>query len=91
MLAETVDAIWKMVEQAAADDALDPSRGGPGALLARRELVARGTRRLSAVIRRGVESGAGTPPPAGVAGVYHEPPLIGRLEPAGGLSHRAVV
>ena len=61
MLAETVDAIWKMVEQAAADDALDPSRGGPGALLARRELVARGTRRLSAVIRRGVESGAFSP------------------------------
>jgi len=61
MLAETVDAIWKMVEQAAADDALDPSGRGPGALLARRDLVQRGTRKLSAVIRRGVESGAFSP------------------------------
>ncbi len=57
-LAETVDAIWKMIEQAATDGALDLSRGDGGALLARRELVQRGTGMLSAVIRRGVESGA---------------------------------
>jgi len=57
LLAETVNAIWKMIEQAAIDGALDPSRGDGGALLARRELVQRGTCMLSAVIRRGVESG----------------------------------
>jgi len=58
LLAETVDAIWTMIEQAATDGALDLSRGDGGALLARRELVQRGTGMLSAVIRRGVESGA---------------------------------
>ena len=57
-LAETVDAIWTMIEQAATDGALDLSRGDGCALLARRELVQRGTCMLSAVIRRGVESGA---------------------------------
>ena len=57
LLAETVNAIWKMIEQAAIDGALDPSRGDGDALLARRELVQRGTCMLSAVIRRGVESG----------------------------------
>jgi len=57
LLAETVNAIWKMIEQAAIDGALDPSRGDGDALLARRELVQRGTCVLSAVIRRGVECG----------------------------------
>jgi len=47
LLAETVDAIWTMIEQAATDGALDPSRGDGGALLARRELVQRGTGMLS--------------------------------------------
>src|SRR6266849_7015751 len=58
MLAETVNAIWKMIEQAATAGALDPSREDGCALLARRELVQRGTCMLSAVIRGGVESGA---------------------------------
>ena len=57
MLAETVDAIWTMIEQAATDGALDRSRGDGGVLLARRELVQRGTCVLSAVIRRCVECG----------------------------------
>ena len=61
LLAETVNAIWKMIEQAAIDGALDPSRGDGDALLARRELVQRGTCMLSAVIRRGVESGTFRP------------------------------
>src|SRR5258708_14526389 len=41
---------------------LDRSRPGAGELLARRELLQRGTCILSAVIRRGVESGAFRPP-----------------------------
>ena len=58
LLAETVDAIWKVIERAATDGALDTPRGDGGALLARRELLQRATCMLSAVIRRGVESGA---------------------------------
>ena len=58
LLAETVHAVWTMIERAATDGALDPSRRDGGALLARRELVQRGTGMVSAVIRRGVESGA---------------------------------
>jgi hypothetical protein len=57
-LRETVEAIWKIVEQAASERSLDGSRHGTRALLARRELVERGTCTLSAVIRRGVASGA---------------------------------
>jgi hypothetical protein len=60
-LRETVEAIWKIVEQAASERSLDGSRRGVGALLARRELLHRGTCALSAVIRRGVASGAFRP------------------------------
>ena len=60
-LRETVEAIWQIVEQAASARALDGSRHGASALLARRELVQRGTCTLSAVIRRGVASGAFRP------------------------------
>src|SRR5258705_150785 len=54
-LRETVEAIWKVVEQASSEQALD------GSLLARRELVQRGTCALSAVICHGVASGAFRP------------------------------
>ena len=54
-LRETVEAIWKVVEQASSEPALDAS------LLARRELVQRGTCALSAVICQGVASGAFRP------------------------------
>ena len=57
-LREAVEGIWQIVEQAASESALDISLHGAPALLARRELVQRGTCALSAVIRRGVESGA---------------------------------
>jgi hypothetical protein len=60
-LRETVEAIWKIVEHAARESALDGSRHDIDAVLARRELVRCGTRELSAVIRRGVESGAFRP------------------------------
>ena len=60
-LRETVEAIWNVVEQAASEPALDTSRPDAGALLARRELLHRGTGILSAVIRGGVESGAFRP------------------------------
>jgi hypothetical protein len=60
-LRETVEAIWQIVEQAASERALDGSRHGASALLARRELLQRGTCTLSAVIRRGVASGAFRP------------------------------
>jgi len=60
-LRETVEAIWKIVEQAASESPLDGSRHGTRALLARRELVQRATYTLSAVIRRGVESGTFQP------------------------------
>ncbi len=60
-LRETVEAIWTSVEQAASASALDLSRHGVRALLARRDLVRRGTCMLSAVIRRGVASGAFRP------------------------------
>jgi len=52
-LRETVEAIWKLVEQAPSDDT--------GGLLARRELLQRGTCELSAVIRQGVALGAFRP------------------------------
>ncbi len=52
-LRETVEAIWKVVEQAPSYDTCGP--------LARRELVRRGTRALSAVIRRGIASGTFRP------------------------------
>src|SRR3989454_12630656 len=48
-LHETVDAIWKVVEQAASEPALDVSRHEGSALLARRELVQRGAYVLSAL------------------------------------------
>src|SRR5713101_3009542 len=51
----TVEAIWKVVEQASSAEALD------GSLLVRRELVQRGTCALSAVICQGVASGAFRP------------------------------
>jgi len=54
-LRETVEAIWKVVEQASSAEALD------GSLLVRRELVQRGTCALSAVICQGVASGAFRP------------------------------
>jgi len=54
-LRETVEAIWKLVEQASSEQALD------GSLLARRELVQRGTCALSAVIHQGVATGAFRP------------------------------
>jgi len=60
-LRETVEAIWKVVKQAASEPALRTSRHDARALLARRELVQRGTCVLSAVIRAGVESGAFRP------------------------------
>ena len=60
-LRSTVEAIWKTVRQAVSEPALEPSRRTVRALLARRELVQRGTCILSAVIRRGVESGAFRP------------------------------
>jgi hypothetical protein len=60
-LRETVEAIWKVVERAASEPALDTSGRDARALLARRELVQRGTGVLSAVIHRGVESGAFRP------------------------------
>src|SRR5260370_35482285 len=53
-LRETVEAIWQIVEHAAAERALDRSPHGASALLARRELGQRGTSTLSGVIRRGV-------------------------------------
>jgi hypothetical protein len=52
-LRETVEAIWKVVEQSSSAD----TRG----LLARRELVQRGTCALSEVIRQGVASRAFRP------------------------------
>jgi hypothetical protein len=60
-LRATVAAIWQVVEQAASEPALDTSRHDAGALFARRELVHRGTCVLSAVIHRGVDSGAFRP------------------------------
>src|SRR5260370_41339931 len=60
-LRETVEAIWQIVEHAARESTRDGSRHDIDAVLARRELVRRGTRELSAVIRRGVESGAFRP------------------------------
>jgi len=60
-LRNTIEAIWKTVTQAVSEPALEPSRRTVRALLARRELVQRGTCILSAVIRRGVESGAFRP------------------------------
>lgn len=60
-LRETVEAIWRIVEQASSERRLDGSRYGASALLARRELVRRGTYALSAVIRRGIASGAFRP------------------------------
>ena len=60
-LRETVEAIWKVVEWAASEPALDSSRHEARALLARRELVQRGTCNLAAVIRAGVNSGAFQP------------------------------
>src|SRR2546427_11643975 len=61
-LRETVEAIWRIVEQASSETALDGSHHGVTALFARRELVHRGTRVLSAVISRGLASGAVWPP-----------------------------
>src|SRR5260370_38957070 len=61
-LRETVEAIWTVVEHAASARAPDGSRRDTSALLARRELVQRGTCALSAVIRQGVASGAFRPP-----------------------------
>jgi len=52
-LRETVEAFWKVVEQAPSYDTCGP--------LARRELVRRGTCALSAVIRRGIASGTFRP------------------------------
>ncbi len=60
-LREAVEGIWMIIAQTASDSALDVSRQGVRALLARRELVQRGTCTLSAVIRRGVESRAFRP------------------------------
>ena len=60
-LRERVEAIWKIVAQAASETALDGSGHGTRALLARRELVQRATCTLSGVVRRGVESGAFRP------------------------------
>ncbi len=61
-LRNTIEAIWRIVKRQASDRPLDRSRTGAGEVLARRELVQRGTCILSAVIRRGVESGAFRPP-----------------------------
>jgi hypothetical protein len=60
-LRETVEAIWKTVEHVAREGGLQGSRPDVDALLARRELVHCATRKLSAVIRRGVASGAFRP------------------------------
>src|SRR5260370_26405588 len=60
-LRETVQAIWRIVERAASERALRGSRHGVHALLARRDLVQRGTCALSGVIRRGSGSGAFQP------------------------------
>ncbi len=60
-LREIVEALWKTIERAAAESGLDASQHGVRALLARRELVRRGTCILSAVIRRGVAAGAFRP------------------------------
>jgi hypothetical protein len=60
-LRETVEAIWRIVEQATSERSLDSLHHGLRALLARRELVQRATCTLSAVIRRGVASGAFRP------------------------------
>jgi len=61
-LRNTIEAIWRIVKRQASDRPLDRSRHSAGELLARRELLQRGTCILSAVIRRGVESGAFRPP-----------------------------
>ena len=58
---ETVEAIWTIVEGTVSDRSLDASHEGGSALLARRELVRRGTCALSAVIRRGIASGTFRP------------------------------
>jgi hypothetical protein len=55
-LRDTIAAIWRVVERATAEP--DPSWQSARTLLARRELVQRGTYALSAVIRRGIEAGA---------------------------------
>jgi len=60
-LRETVEAIWKVVERVASEPALDATRPDARVLLARRELLQRGTCVLSAVIQRGVEFGAFRP------------------------------
>lgn len=60
-LRETVEAIWTVVEQASSEGALAGSRHDPGALLARREVVQRGTCALAATIRQGIASGAFQP------------------------------
>jgi hypothetical protein len=60
-LRETVEAVWKLVERVASEPALDAARHDARALLARRELMQRATCVLSAVIQRGVESGAFRP------------------------------
>src|SRR5690349_11211354 len=60
-LRDTVEAIWDIVEQATSEPSLDSVHHGLTALLARRELVQRATGTLSAVIRRGVASGAFRP------------------------------
>ena len=61
-LRNTIEAIWRIVKRQASDRPLDRTRHSAAELLARRELVQRGTCILSAVIRRGVESGAFRPP-----------------------------
>ena len=60
-LRETVEAIWTIVEGTVSGRSLDASHEGGSALLARRELVQRGTCILSTVVRRGVDSGAFRP------------------------------
>ena len=60
-LRETVQAIWTIVASATSEMSLHGSPDGDGAVLARRELVQRGTCALSTVIRRGVASGAFRP------------------------------
>ena len=60
-LRDTVEAIWEIVERATSEPSLDSVHHGLTALLARRELVQRATHTLSAVIRRGVASGAFRP------------------------------
>lgn len=61
VLEETVGCIWRIIEHAASEYGLDVSRHGIRAVLARRQLVRRATATLSAVIRRGVASGAFRP------------------------------